>query len=143
MENREISLEELFEFKQPSTSTQTSAVRDSYRTIDERLQLCQQCRLRSFDPASGLLCSLTNKKPDFMMRCEYFQIDESVQARMPEASPQAPAGFWGSWKPALLMSILGFGRAFLRAYSNEVDILSIVFMLLGIGWLVLVFTRRK
>ena len=143
MENREISLEELFEFKQPSASTQASAAKGLYRTIDERLQLCQQCRLRAFNPASGLLCSLTSKKPDFTVRCEYFQVDESVQAKIPEASSQAPTGFWGSWKPALLMSILGFGRAFLRAYSNEVDILSIVFMLLGIGWLVMVFARRK
>lgn len=142
MENREISLEELFEFKQ-RTSAQTSALSSFYRTIDERLVLCQQCHLRAFNAESGLLCSLTNKKPEFTTRCEYFQVDESVKSRTAEVVSQPPAGFWGSWKPALIMAILGFGRAFLRAYSNQVDPLSIIFMLLGIGWLVMVFVRKK
>lgn len=36
---------------------------------------CQQCKNRKLDLSSGMLCSLTNKKPDFKDDCNYFISD--------------------------------------------------------------------
>ncbi|WP_394751172.1 hypothetical protein [Spongiimicrobium salis] len=43
--------------------------------LNTRLQSCKQCENRKFDSAVGIICSLTQRKPDFEDRCKTFVVD--------------------------------------------------------------------
>lgn len=49
--------------------------------INERLTYCAICQNRKIDLKTGLLCSLTNKKPEFEDTCDKFIKDEKEAER--------------------------------------------------------------
>lgn len=42
----------------------------------QRLAYCKQCEKRKFDASIGIVCSLTNRKPDFDAKCADFVMDQ-------------------------------------------------------------------
>jgi hypothetical protein len=57
-------------------------------TLDEQLKLCRVCELRKFDVNVGVVCSLTNAKPNFD-RCPTFKIDQPEATRLAEVERNA------------------------------------------------------
>ncbi len=43
--------------------------------MTERIQFCKDCTKRKFDNQTGIICSLTNKKPEFQHKCGEFEED--------------------------------------------------------------------
>jgi len=52
-------------------------------TREDHLKFCKKCINRKMDLQQGLICSITNKKADFIDNCENFQRDESVKDEVP------------------------------------------------------------
>lgn len=50
-------------------------------TLEERLKLCKNCQHHKFDPACGIVCSLTHQKPTFEDKCYNYS---ASQVQMPE-----------------------------------------------------------
>lgn len=50
-------------------------------TTKERLAFCTICKNRKVDFKSGLICNVTNEKPDFEDKCETFLKDEEEAER--------------------------------------------------------------
>jgi len=44
-------------------------------TLRERLEFCNKCQNRTFDKSVGIVCSLTNRKPNFDKTCKDFKKD--------------------------------------------------------------------
>ena len=49
--------------------------------LAQRLSTCKQCEKRKFDPNTGLVCSLTLRKPEFDNDCSEFVIDPKEFAK--------------------------------------------------------------
>lgn len=49
--------------------------------LAQRLSTCKKCDKRKFDPNSGLVCSLTLRKPEFDDKCNDFVIDPKEVAK--------------------------------------------------------------
>lgn len=144
MEKNEISFEELFDLKQEPVQEKLKAVeKRSYSTLEERLKLCQQCEHRAFSSESGLLCDITNRKPDFVLHCENFQVDENLRLKSMKAKPSGPTSFWVSKKPALVLSFLSLIKLLLKAYSNKLDYLGIFFLIIGIVWFLVAGSNQE
>ena len=47
----------------------------SFETIEQRLDLCKLCTKRTYNSNIGLICSLTQVKPDFRNMCVEFNLD--------------------------------------------------------------------
>jgi len=45
----------------------------------DNIRLCKRCTKRKFDYQKGLICSLTNEKPDFADECPDFERDETIK----------------------------------------------------------------
>ena len=43
------------------------------------IDLCKKCRKRKFDLKQGIICGLTNEKPNFVENCPEFEKDDSVK----------------------------------------------------------------
>jgi len=43
--------------------------------MDQKLAFCKQCQKRSFDSTIGMVCSLTQRKPDFIDSCATYVAD--------------------------------------------------------------------
>ncbi|MFY7672706.1 hypothetical protein ACOSP6_16610 [Tenacibaculum sp. MEBiC06402] len=125
--------------KQASFDYDKKPEQKQYFTERERLELCKACNLRAFDNNIGIVCSLTYKKPEFETTCEKFDADEKELNRLQEVYSKKKKGFFNSWKSAIFMSILGFARAGIKGFE---DPLGIVFLILGIGWLVIAFFNK-
>ncbi len=50
-------------------------------TLEKRLDFCKICVNRKIDLKTGLVCSLTNQKPEFQNTCEYFIKDDKEAKR--------------------------------------------------------------
>ncbi len=50
--------------------------------LAQRLLTCKQCDKRKFDPNTGLVCSLTLRKPEFENDCNDFVIDPKEVAKL-------------------------------------------------------------
>lgn len=50
--------------------------------LAQRLSTCKQCEKREFNPNSGVVCSLTLRKPEFESSCGDFLIDPKVEAKI-------------------------------------------------------------
>ncbi|WP_054850785.1 hypothetical protein [Olleya sp. ITB9] len=117
-----------------------SLERKKYTTNSERLSLCKICINKTFDPKIGLLCNIDYSKPSFNTFCKEFIVDEKEQERIIENTTVEKKGFFGSWKGPVIMSILGFIRAAIRGFE---DPFGLVFLVLGISWLVIALTSKK
>ncbi|GAL63123.1 hypothetical protein [Algibacter lectus] len=123
------------------TPTDVNALKTkTYNTIDDRLSLCKRCVNKAFDSKTGLICGLDNAKPSFDTYCTDFIVNEAETERIDKTEAIEKPGFFGSWKGALVMSILGFARFAMRGLD---DPFGVVFLALGLGWLVIVLTSRK
>ncbi len=120
----EKTFEEIFEIESEPQNT----AKQTFGSLQERLSLCKNCDLRKVDLHQGLKCSLTGNQPDFIEYCPDFKGD-IVE---PITKKKKSKGFFGSWKGALVMSLLGFVRAASRGFEG----FGVVFMVLGIAWLV-------
>jgi hypothetical protein len=49
--------------------------------LKERLEFCTICENRKVDFKTGLVCNLTNQKPEFENNCEFFKKDEKEAER--------------------------------------------------------------
>lgn len=106
---------------------------ESYTTNEERMQLCTICTNRKLNSSTGTVCGLTNEKPTFHSFCMVFNLDEKEQQRKKAQIATKKKGFFGSWKGALVLALLGFVRAFVKGFD---DPFGWVFLLLGILWLI-------
>ncbi|MFP2997828.1 hypothetical protein ABN763_18085 [Spongiivirga sp. MCCC 1A20706] len=112
----------------------------SFSSLEDRLVLCKTCNNRTMS-AEGLLCSLTNERPAFETYCSDYVQDEKQAKRQIELSAQTKkGGFFGSWKGALVMALLGFIRAGLRGFD---DPFGLIFLLLGMIWLITALASKK
>ena len=50
-------------------------------TLKEKLKFCTICENRKVDFKTGLVCNLTNEKPNFENNCEFFKKDEKEAER--------------------------------------------------------------
>ncbi|MDT7832334.1 hypothetical protein RQM59_08080 [Flavobacteriaceae bacterium S356] len=48
-------------------------------TLDQQLAFCKKCTNRKMDFQQGILCNLTDRKPDFTDECPNFNLDEHVK----------------------------------------------------------------
>lgn len=55
-------------------------------TSSEQLSFCRKCHNRRLDIQQGLLCALTNSKPDFEESCETFDLDSRMQEELQVAA---------------------------------------------------------
>lgn len=49
--------------------------------LAQRLTTCKQCEKRKFDPNTGIVCSLTLRKPDFVQDCSDFIMDTKAVSK--------------------------------------------------------------
>lgn len=113
-------------------------------TREEQLKFCNVCTHRKNDPHQGIICSLTDEKANFEDHCENYSDDKILTEKDTEPYQEIPtssdSGFFGSWKSALLLSILGFVKAALRGFQ---DIFGIIFLLIGIIWLIVALSAKN
>lgn len=78
----------------------------------QRLATCKQCDKRKFDPNTGLVCSLTLRKPEFDNDCTEFTIDPKEVAKLnakeytAEKESSSSLSIWGTI--AIVLFILRF-----------------------------------
>lgn len=67
-------------------------------TLQQQLVFCKQCDKRSFDESIGLVCSLTQNKPEFEDTCSNFSIDAKAAnkavARQATAEKEKKTPVW-------------------------------------------------
>lgn len=80
----------------------------------EKLQICSTCKKRSFDPNTGIICSLTYQKPTFDDECPTFDPDAGqIERQKSRNEPTAMSGWlkvfiWlGIGAGAILSSLIG------------------------------------
>ncbi|TMM59314.1 hypothetical protein FEE95_07740 [Maribacter algarum] len=116
-------------------------------TLDERLVFCKICANRKIDFKTGLVCSLTNQKPEFENECEYFVIDEKEAERKLNLSLDA-AGPSRSQKGSLKPSKnINYGAFLAVAGIIVLLFLSILFgamiLITGISFLIRGYSQKK
>lgn len=50
-------------------------------TATERLEFCKKCEKKTSDLRVGIVCSLTNAKPDFKDSCDDFTLDHAEKIK--------------------------------------------------------------
>ena len=80
--------------------------------LSERLQYCKICQKRSFDRSVGIICSLTNAKPEFEEKCENFQIDEAeaklvLEKNQQRAQIESESGYFAPEKKGMKKGVVG------------------------------------
>ena len=91
-------------------------------TLSKKLELCKVCKNRKFDPSCGIVCGLTNEKPNFEDECADHVADEHLvkqqelvaKATKDEQSldGKMPGSNWFLWIAGL--SILNIGLYFIH-----------------------------
>ena len=92
------------------------------KSLSEKLELCEVCKKRQFDPSCGIVCGLTSAKPTFEDECADFDASEELvkqQELLAKASKEAlnldgkmPGSNWFLWIAGL--SILNIGLYFIH-----------------------------
>ena len=55
---------------------------NSVLEIKDKIEYCKLCENSKFDKSKGILCALSNKKPDFKSTCENFSLSQSAQQKI-------------------------------------------------------------
>lgn len=108
-----------------------------YLGVDDRIKVCQVCTKKGFNPKVGIVCGLTEEKPDFVEFCTLYNEDPKAKVLASKTTIKTgDAGGLpkGSWKGAIVMAVFGFIRAAMKGLD---DPLGIIFLVLGIGWLII------
>lgn len=97
--------------------------------VDERLKYCRICENRKMNPAIGLVCGLTNEKPNFETNCPEFKIDQPEADRLVKLERDAieeeeSSGHFAPEKKAIKMGVLG-----------GVLMIAIAIIWFAIGWI--------
>jgi predicted DNA-binding protein (UPF0251 family) len=75
------------------------------------LTYCRACQNRKFDPQQGLVCNLTQKKPEFVDTCPSFAIDEPEAIRLRDqermAVQEETSGGFSAEQKGLRKGVLG------------------------------------
>ncbi|AXG69655.1 hypothetical protein KORDIASMS9_01881 [Kordia sp. SMS9] len=50
--------------------------------MNTKLEFCKTCVNRSFSSANGIVCGLTNEKPNFVLNCPDFEKDIKEEKRI-------------------------------------------------------------
>lgn len=87
------------------------------KTVQERVAgFCRKCKNREFDPQRGIVCKLTQKKPDFEEECPQFLLDEVLveqekeQENLREFESKEVASLdEATWETLCSKQNLGFG----------------------------------
>ncbi len=112
----------------------------NFHTLEDRLVLCKTCTNRK-PTTAGMVCGLTSERPTFEAYCVDYIADEKRLKRQHELkSDSKKGGFFGSWKGALVMALLGFIRAGLRGFA---DPFGLIFLILGFAWLIAALVSKK
>ncbi|MEJ2004420.1 MAG: hypothetical protein P8X57_05515 [Cyclobacteriaceae bacterium] len=76
-----------------------------------QLQYCRICTNRKTDATFGVICGLTQSKPDFNSECSKFQIDEQENRRLSEREKaieeESESGFFSLEQKGLKKGIAG------------------------------------
>lgn len=48
----------------------------------ERLYYCKQCNNKGSDIKNGIICNLTNKRPDFKFKCDDFKVNKTIEKKV-------------------------------------------------------------
>jgi len=59
-------------------------------TRDQQLKFCKTCVNRKFEPQSGLICGLTNRKADFETECKSYELDNTVVQQLDDQELISP-----------------------------------------------------
>ena len=108
-----------------------------YLAVEDRIKVCQVCTKKGFNTQVGIVCSLTEAKPEFIEFCDLYEEDAKAKVlhgKTSDSSSKEGLLPSGSWKGALLMAAFGFLRAAMKGLD---DPFGIIFLVLGIGWLVI------
>lgn len=54
---------------------------------------CKRCQHYQFSMANGITCGLTNAKPDFVDKCEDFELDAERDAELQRKKPHASSSY--------------------------------------------------
>lgn len=80
-------------------------------TLSEKLKFCKSCTNRKMNFATGLVCGLSNEKPDFAISCPNFQIDQREADRLFQldmaAKEEEDFGFFAPEKKAIKKGVIG------------------------------------
>ena len=81
-------------------------------SIDEQLKYCKICVNRKLNAQIGLVCSLTNAKPDFVETCPTFNLDQPEAERLvalekAAAAEQDTGGVFAPEKAGVKKGMLG------------------------------------
>lgn len=83
-------------------------------SLSERLQYCKVCKNKTFNPANGINCGLTNAKPEFEKECDKFIIDEGEAQKLlmrkkmeEEGNDINETGFFASEKKGMKKGVVG------------------------------------
>lgn len=79
--------------------------------IKQRLELCKRCEKRAFAMKTGILCSLTERKPEFTTTCDNFLLDakeaQKIEAKQNYVVEESKSGSgmstWGIIAVVLLI----------------------------------------
>ncbi len=116
-------------------------------TLDERLVFCKICANRKIEFETGLVCSLTNQKPEFEDECEDFIIDEKeaerkLNLKLDAAGPSRSQK--GSLEPA---KNINYGAFLTIAGIFVLLFLSLLFgamiLITGISFLIRGYSQKK
>lgn len=94
-------------------------------TLEDRLQYCRICKNRKLNPATGLVCGLTNEEPEFVGQCPEINIDKEEADRLVKLEKDAVreeyySGYFASERGALKMGVLG----------------GVIAMVIALGWFI-------
>jgi hypothetical protein len=80
-------------------------------SLDEQLKYCKICLNRKLNPQTGLVCSLTNAKPDFVQTCPTFNLDQAEAERLvaleKAAAAEPDTGVFAPEKAGVKKGMLG------------------------------------
>lgn len=99
-------------------------------TPDYHLAFCKQCTHRKFEKSQGIICSLTNRKPDFHKNCSNYNQDEALKFKTAEESLQRDERYYYGLIAGIGTGILG---ALLWAFITVNLMIQFAFMAIAVG----------
>lgn len=85
-------------------------------TTTEQLNTCRKCIHQQRDEHAQILCSYTNKKPDFQEQCSLFKVDPDL----------ANEGIFDEFETEIYLESAGNGKRFLNYLADSIFIITVV-----------------